>query len=97
MLPLPIIPAGPMALKTTLNDKRGLATSYAELGEIDMRQKKYDQSLINYSRALKSFHEMKLTIDEAQANIEIGKIYGMMKEPESAAVFFRTQECSHSR
>ncbi len=78
-----------MALKTELNDKRGLATSYAELGEIDMRQKNYDQSLVNYSKALKSFHDMKLTIDEAQANIEMGKIYGMKKEPESAAVFFQ--------
>jgi two-component system sensor histidine kinase UhpB len=76
-------------LKEELNDKRGIATSLGQLGTIYMGLSQYDRALEYYMNDLKILQEMKITPEQAKANFDIGKVYGLKKDLVQATDYFQ--------
>jgi two-component system sensor histidine kinase UhpB len=76
------------ALKNELNDKKGVIVSTAQLGTIYKGLGNYDSALIYMNNALKAFHEMKLTPDEARILMEMGKTASLKKDIALAKYYY---------
>ncbi len=77
-----------IALKKELNDKRGVIISTAQYGSINKGLGQYDKAIEYFNEALQSFHELKLSPDEAKTNIELGKVYALKKDEQQAGQYF---------
>ncbi|MBS1669372.1 MAG: hypothetical protein JST58_18520 [Bacteroidetes bacterium] len=86
-------------LKTVLNDKRGIATTQAEYGAIYKGLQDYDRSIAYYNDAAKTFREMKLSLEEANANLELGKVYAIKNNNLLAIKYFELakEQAIHSK
>jgi two-component system, NarL family, sensor histidine kinase UhpB len=78
-----------IVLKRELNDKRGLATSSGDLADAFLQQRQFDSSLFYYRQAQATFHEMKLTADEAKVDLAMGKVYRLKKDPVNAQLYYQ--------
>jgi two-component system, NarL family, sensor histidine kinase UhpB len=79
-----------MELKKELNDKRGIAISTGQFGLIYKGLGNYDKAIAYFNDAINSFHELKLTPDEAKMDIEMGKVYVLKKDEQQASQYFET-------
>jgi two-component system, NarL family, sensor histidine kinase UhpB len=78
-----------MVLMKELKDKRGVGTVLGQIGTIYQGLIQYDSALVYSIDALDVFREMKLVVDEAKANLNIGKIYKLKNDPADASSYFR--------
>ena len=75
-------------IKMELNDKRGVATSYEDYGVIYKHLNDYNKALFYFNGAMVIFHEMKLLPDEANVNMELGRINVIKKDLTQAGLYF---------
>lgn len=73
-----------MALKKEMNDKRGVAVSAGDYGSAYKGLGEYDKAISYLKEALQTFHELKLVPDEAKANVELAKLFGLKKDEAQA-------------
>jgi two-component system, NarL family, sensor histidine kinase UhpB len=73
-----------LALKAALNDKRGKASGYTNLGVVQEGLGDFEKALDDYKEALSINRELKLSTEEAKGDLNIGRLYGRMHQPDSA-------------
>jgi two-component system sensor histidine kinase UhpB len=64
-----------LALKSELNDTRGKATAYQNLGAIEVGVGDYEKALTSYMAALDLNKELKLATEEGKTDLGIGQLY----------------------
>ena len=76
-------------LKEELNDKRGIINGWLGLGDVYKEQNKYMLSEKYYLKALQSAQEMKLILEEARCNNQLGLLYRRMGDAANAIAHFQ--------
>ncbi len=77
-----------IALKNELNDKRGIAQSYISMGMIQDGLKQPDKALASYKQALALDQSIKLSVEEAKADLSIGELYQEKNDIDNAKNYF---------
>jgi signal transduction histidine kinase len=81
-----------IALKSEINDQRGIGTSLKQMGSICLVQEQYDSALSYYLKAQKVFRDMKLVAEEADINTDIGLVYTKKNDLPSANIYYRNSK-----
>jgi two-component system sensor histidine kinase UhpB len=64
-----------LSMKNELKDKKGIANSYSELGDLEMGLHQSDKALADYLEALALNKTLMLPVEEAKADLSIGRLY----------------------
>ncbi len=79
-----------LGIKNELNDKKGLANGYTSLGQILEGLHQPTEALNSYLKALTLNKELKLPVEEAKTDLDIGKFYAGEKDEKSARQYFES-------
>ncbi|MFC6999975.1 tetratricopeptide repeat-containing sensor histidine kinase [Rufibacter roseus] len=73
-----------LAIRISLKDSAGLITNYNSIGNIYLRQKKYESALENYQKALDLGYKINKSQSINSALSNIGEVYERQNKPEKA-------------